>query len=936
MENATVPTLIANVRNVSEQIAELGVKCPHNIALSGCDEQLNYAGLERKANQFAGYLTQFGVISGGTVAICMERSFDWIVAALGVMRAGAAYVPLDPAWPDSRVRFAVEDSGASVLVARAILLERLQLGAQGIDPRRDSVAISATPEAIPKPIDPKSLAYVIYTSGSTGVPKGVEITHSNLNHLIQWHRNALGVTQRDRASHIAGLGFDAAVWEIWPNLAAGATVCLADDEVRSCPALLQQWIIREQVTLAFVPTVHAAPMFVMDWPATTALRVLLTGGDVLHRAPAVQLPFQVVNNYGPTECTVVTTSSVLTPGALELPPIGRPVTGANVYLLDEQGAELGEGELGEIYIGGAGVGQGYRKLPDATERAFRPDPFSLSPDARMYRTGDRGLRRPDGQIEFRGRVDRQTKIRGQRVELDEIASVLKDHPTIDFCTVIASINSDGENHLVAHVLLKQNVCAPTAYELQKYLLATLPDYMVPALFVRLETLPLSPNGKIDLTMLEQPTDKNRLERTEEKAPATATAAKLLAIMQELLGNRSFRAEDNFFLAGGHSLLGMQLLLRLRSAFGVDLTIQQLFEAPTVERLASLVETRLAEGRLSTIWADLLGVKQVGLDVSFLDVGGRPELLDSLRRRIAAEFDHDFTIAKLLQSPTVRQQAELIRGDMNHEIVLPPGVLALRARRSRKSIFWVHDLLVGLAKAFGEDLSLLFVKLTSEDVASIGQSATLQGIAKCLVSKILATQPDGSYMIGGFCVGGIVAYEIATQLRADGHEVSLLVLLDPPSPSSVRRPHAWAPKLSEPRYLLKRVGRLGLRTSLVKVRGLIRERVAKLSERTGEAAPDQEMIEKAACEYRLQSYEGKVLLVLSSDHPPHMNLLPGWQAVIPSNLHIEYVSGHHGDLMKEPNVRNVADAIVPHLISKTDDGFLAFGVRASSASAQSTM
>jgi amino acid adenylation domain-containing protein len=590
---------VRDVRSVPEQISELRDAYPLSIALSYSDRQLSYEELDRKADRFAGHLVQLGIVSGDTVAICMERSFDWIVAALGIMRAGAAYVPLDSAWPDARLRFAVNDSGATAFVARAALLDRLEIKARGVDPCRDAAAIAACPEVARRAVPLESLAYVIYTSGSTGVPKGVEITHANLSHLVQWHRDAFGVTRQDRASHLAGLGFDAAVWEIWPHLCAGSTVCLADDAVRSSPELMQQWIIRERVTIAFVPTVHAAPMMAMEWPATTALRFLLTGGDGLHHGPAVQLPFDVVNNYGPTECTVVATSSVLKPGTTGAPPIGRPIAGASVYLLNENGEPVPDGSTGEIYIGGAGVGRGYRNLPESAERSFLPDrfagaPVAGAPGARMYRTGDRGVRRPDGEIEFRGRADRQTKIRGQRVELDEIGSVLAHHPSIEFAAAITNISEAGEKQLVAYVLPKEKACVPTARELQSHLLNSLPDYMIPATFVRLHALPLSPNGKLDLTMLPQPTEANLLESKAAKAPATPIEEKLLTVMRELLKNDAVSPEDNFFLAGGHSLLGMQLVMRLRDAFGVDLTLQQLFEAPTVERLALVVETMLID------------------------------------------------------------------------------------------------------------------------------------------------------------------------------------------------------------------------------------------------------------------------------------------------------------------------------------------------------
>jgi amino acid adenylation domain-containing protein len=586
--------LTANLRPVPEQISELKSDHPLAVALSHGQRRLSMADLDVQADRFAGYLQGLGVESGGTVAICTERSIEWIVAALGIMRAGAAYVPLDTAWPDERLRFAVNDSRADVLVARAEVLDRLQVKAAGVDPWRDAALIGAAPAFKAKPIDQESLAYVIYTSGSTGVPKGVEITHANLAHLIRWHWEAFKVTRHDRASHLAGLGFDAAVWEIWPNLTAGATVCIIDDDLRSSPELIRQWMIRERVTIGFVPTVHARPMMALAWPAETDLRLLLTGGDALHHSPPAGLPFEVVNNYGPTECTVVATSCVLKPESPGVPPIGHAIAGATVYLLDETCAEVPDGSVGEIYIGGTGVGRGYRNLPDVTELSFQRDPFANWPDARMYRSGDRGLRRPDGEVEFRGRVDRQAKIRGYRIELDEVGSVLAHHPSLAFATAVIHTPEGGENQLLAYVLPKQNASGPTIDELQEHLLRSLPEYMVPAIFVRLEAVPLSPNGKIDLTALPQPAHANRLEKSVGRVAVSPVEEKLLTMLRALLENNSIGAEDNIFLAGGHSLLGMQLVIRLRNAFGVDVTLRQLFEAPTVTRLAVLVEAMLLE------------------------------------------------------------------------------------------------------------------------------------------------------------------------------------------------------------------------------------------------------------------------------------------------------------------------------------------------------
>lgn len=586
--------LHSNPSPIPDQISKVAEIAPLSVALSHGCRQLTYTELDSKADRLAACLGERGLVPGGTVAICMERSFDWIVAALGIMRAGGAYVPLDLAWPDARLRYAIEDSGSTFVVARAALLDRLQVKAQGLDPERDVAAVASAQPVPRRSLAPESLAYLIYTSGSTGVPKGVEITHANLRNLTDWHRQAFGVTEKDRASHLAGLGFDAAVWELWPNLAAGATICLAEDAVRSSPELIKQWMIRERVTIGFVPTVHASPMIAMDWSETTSLRYLLTGGDVLHHYPKSQLPFKVVNNYGPTEGTVVSTSGPLTPGLPGTPSIGSPISGTSLYLLDESGLQVSQGTTGEIYIGGRSIGRGYRNLPDLTTQCFLPDPFTGTPDGRMYRTGDRGMLLPSGEIEFRGRLDRQTKIRGQRVELDEISSILSDHSAVEFAAALATTSPSGENVLVAYVLPKDGDTALTSHDLQNHLLRTLPDYMVPAIFVRLRELPVSPSGKLDLKNLPSPVDAELLDGRPERAPASPIEERLLAMVREILGSKSVSAQDSFFLAGGHSLLGMQLVMRLRETFGVELTLRQLFEAPTVERLAVVIESLLID------------------------------------------------------------------------------------------------------------------------------------------------------------------------------------------------------------------------------------------------------------------------------------------------------------------------------------------------------
>jgi amino acid adenylation domain-containing protein len=911
-----MPSLTLEARSVSEQISELLDAMPHSIALRNGEQQLTYKELDARADRFAGYLVEFGVTSGGTVAICMERSFDWIVAALGIMRAGAAYVPLDASWPDARITFAAKDSGVTVLVAREALFNRLQFEQGGavisIDPARDAAAIAATPPLPSRTLAPESLAYMIYTSGSTGTPKAMEITHANLSHLVRWHRDTFQVTPDDCASHVLGLGFDAAVMEIWPHLAAGATLCFADESVRSSPELLQAWMLREGVTISLLPTVLGERLMTMDWPAETALRLLVVGGDVLQQGPAYPLPFEVVNNYGPTETTVAATYSVLVPGATGAPPIGHPITGATVYLLDEDGQPVSDGEIGEIYIGGDGVGRGYRSRTDLTQQRFLRDPFSTEPGARMYRTGDRGSRRPDGEIEFRGRLDRQTKIRGFRVELDEIASNLNSHSTLDFATVVTRKSDLGENQLVANVLPKSKEAVPTANDLQEHLLKTLPDYMVPATFVCLDALPLSPNGKIDLAKLAQSTDGRVLERVTVKGPASSAEVKVLAIVRELLKNDQIGTADNFFLVGGHSLLGTQLLVRLRNEFGVDLALRQLFEAPTVEGLSGLVEGIVGQAWLTKVWAEVLRRDEVQPDENFFELGGESELLAAVQRRISVEFGRQIPIDRLVAHPTVREQAELMISEKQTQPALPVGVIPLQTKGTGHPIFWMHYFNFSLSNVMGEERPFLVVRMLSEDFPALGEAPTLESIAACHVRKIVATQPQGPYTVGGLCLGAVLAFEVGYQLRAAGHEVSLL-LLDPPSPKTLEG--GMRPKLTQPLYLLKRASRLGFKTSIARLRNRLFPQPAPPAEVQApktEVNIAQGMLERAAAVFQPRQYDGRVLVVLADERPPHLDFLPAWQKVIPANLDAQTLPGHHEDLIYGESAHRVAKVIHTHL------------------------
>jgi amino acid adenylation domain-containing protein len=549
-----------------------------------------------------------GVGHEAPVGICLERSFDYVIAALATWKAGGAYLPLDPQWPAERREFILNDAQAPALITRSGVISKTRYV---IDLEASATIIAREPAACaPLHLNRSDLAYIVYTSGSTGQPKGVEVTHGNLLNLIFWHRRVFGVTPADRASHLAGLAFDAAVWELWPYLSAGASVALVDDTVRISPDLLREWMVAREITVGFVPTTLAEPMLTAPWPQSCKLRFLLTGADTLHRYPSGDLPFTLINNYGPTECTVVATSGAVRPVSSDrtMPPIGAPIANTQIYLLDENQKPVSKGATGEIYIGGSSVARGYRNQPALTIEKFLPNPFSPAQDARMYRTGDLGCMLPDGQIGFRGRLDGQEKIRGHRIEPDEITSVLQRHPRVASCAVAAIADVNGEKCLAAYVVAadRNTSALPlTDVELRKFLAHRLPDFMVPSVFVGVRELPLTSSGKLDRAALPQPSPENTLAPSHFRAPRSPIEIQIAAILSELLHVERVGLDDNFFLLGGHSLMGAQLILRVRERFGVELSLRHLFEASTVANLAMEIE-RMVMAKLESMSEDEAG------------------------------------------------------------------------------------------------------------------------------------------------------------------------------------------------------------------------------------------------------------------------------------------------------------------------------------------
>ncbi len=578
---------------ITELIGSQTVANPSAPAVLHVDESLTYDELDSRSSRLANYLISLGIGDGDLVAICLPRSLNAVVASLAVLKTGAAYLPIDPAHESERLNFVLQDAKPAALIASdqtPIHAVPESLRTITLEKEVDRIA-HCSAQTPPQKATPDSLAYVIYTSGSTGRPKGVEITHGALLNLIAWHNTAFTITRDDRGSHLASPSFDASVWELWPYLTAGASIRIVDDKIRNDATALRNWLVRNQITACFAPTPLAEQMITLRWPPHTALRWLLTGADTLYSYPPPNLPFAFVNNYGPTECTVVATSGVVPPNTKNSgrkPSIGCAISNVTAYILDESLTPVEPGKIGELYLGGKSVARGYRNRPDWTAERFLSDPFSVEPSARMYRTGDMVRNMPDGELEFLGRIDTQVKVRGHRIELDEIVMAVNRCPDIRASAVAVRGDSSGTKQIVAYVVIDVSASLRES-NLRDFLRQQLPDYMQPSVFVRLDTLPLNANGKLDREALPEVTDENIWREQAAVLPQTPLEERLAAIVSGLLGMNRVSTHDNFFALGGNSLLGTQMLTRIGEELGIELPLRTIFDHPTVVDLAKEIE-----------------------------------------------------------------------------------------------------------------------------------------------------------------------------------------------------------------------------------------------------------------------------------------------------------------------------------------------------------
>jgi amino acid adenylation domain-containing protein/non-ribosomal peptide synthase protein (TIGR01720 family) len=576
---------------------------PEAIALTEADQHLTYRELDRRSNQLAHYLQSQGIGVESRVGLYVERSLTTIIAILGILKSGAAYVPLDPAYPPERLTFILSDANVSLVLTQSDLVESLSLSVPSICLDTELSITAASDAPLHPPVFPDNLAYIIYTSGSTGQPKGVAIPHCNVTRLFTATQPWFNFNHEDVWTWFHSHAFDFSVWEIWGALLYGGRLVVVPYELSRSPAafyalLLQQGVtVLNQTPSAFRQLMQAEPLVTSSLPLR--LRLVMFGGEALEfqslrpwfdrhgEAP------QLVNLYGITETTVHVTYYPLQPNQISPASlIGQPIPDLQLYLLDAQLQPVPLGMPGEIYVGGAGLARGYFNHPGLTAERFIPHPYSDRPGARLYRTGDLARYRADGSLEYWGRADQQVKLRGFRIELGEIESTLSQHPQVQDVVVVVREDEPGQKRLVAYVVCpKYSVDCPEAQavssDLRRWVQDRLPSYMVPASFVRLEKLPLTANGKIDRRVLPSP----QLDRLEAGyTPArTAVEQTLVAIWREVLGVETVGIHDNFFELGGDSILSIQVIARATQE-GLQFTPKQLFQHQTIAELALVVDT----------------------------------------------------------------------------------------------------------------------------------------------------------------------------------------------------------------------------------------------------------------------------------------------------------------------------------------------------------
>jgi amino acid adenylation domain-containing protein len=835
-------------------------RMPHAPAVVFEGTTLTYAALNARATDLAAHLQAHGARPGQRIGICIERSLATVVSALGVLKTGAAYVPLDPVNPDPRLAYLAEDAGLSLVLSDGVRPHSLFAGAEivAIDARGQVAA-----EHPPLPLAPAvsgvdDIAYVLYTSGSTGLPKGVEVRHGGLMNFLCSMAREPGLTAADVVLATTPISFDISGLELFLPLLVGGCAVVAPSAVRTDGRMLAERLAASGATLMQATPSTFRLLLAAGWQGAPGL-TLLCGGEAMTRDLAdALLPRcgELWNLYGPTETTIWSTLHRVTPGEGPI-PIGRAIDRTVLRVLEPAGdaglRQVPAGRTGELYIGGEGLARGYLNRPELNAKHFIPDPFSSVPGARLYRTGDLVRQRADGNLIYIGRADDQVKVRGFRIEPGEVEAAVLAEPGVQAAAVAARPDSLGDLQLVAYLVPRRSCADHTQLigQLRANLPAKLPAWMVPTRFAVLDALPLTPNGKVDRRALPVPNDETSLlEAAAYVAPQTDMQRSLLGLWEQLLGLHGFGIRRDFFEIGGHSLLVAEMFGRIEAAFGCHLPLATIFEAPTVEALAARIE------------------------------------------------------ATATSSPEVRQA----------------GLVPLRRGKLSPALFLViaanedEELYLNLAGRFDDNRSVLAVRAV-DDAGCPAVFDRLADFATHLAASIVRLQPQGPYLLGGQCTGGVIAFEIAQQLQRAGEVVDLVVLME--AADSRACPVRGANPLPWHRALRQR-----LRDAPITLNQLFRDRNARLPGflRNHRSLSNTRRVLDFARRNHAASgvFHGKVVLLRAragdgrpSDVPfieQYRDPLFGWGAHVAGELCVHDVPGGHGSMLEEPHVSHTAAII----------------------------
>jgi amino acid adenylation domain-containing protein len=815
-------------------------RTPDAIAVEFGEAKWTFRQLIARANTISSHLRQTGVERGSVVAVVLHRSLDMLAGLLAILKAGAAYLPLDPEVPRARRDLCLYDAKpAAILAQRAV--QDLPTDVAPILTIEELRRTNLSDLRPTSSVESDDLAYVIYTSGTTGNPKGVEIPHSSIVNLLASMQREPGFMSSDRLLAVTTVCFDIAALELFLPLISGGCVTIASFDVARDPCLLASAIEASKCTVMQATPATWLALLSAGWNGPQSPREfkVLCGGEPLSRELAERLlatGAEVWNMYGPTETTVWSTIHRVHHGNGPV-SIGKPIANTTAYILDEQQQLVPVGVPGKLYLGGSGLARGYRNRQELTAERFTV--VEAAGIARLYDTGDLAARHTDGTIECLGRIDNQVKIRGFRVELEAVEAAVRRHPHVSAAAARVWPDAAGSTRLSVYVV-GNGTSPPNTAALRQFLRVDYPDFMIPSDVIEVDALPLSVNGKIDRTKLPPP-------RSGSKCPVQTGSA-------------------------------------------------------------TAVEDQLAE-----IWKSLLGLDAVNSQDSFFDLGGQSLMVAALQQRIGQVFGRRPSMAMLFQAQTLERQAALLEASQGRS---SSGIQPLQPKGARPAIYWLHPspLISNLTTALGTDQPTIGVGLTEDDLALLSSEPTLENIAACHVKRILNFKSRGPYYLGGLCVGGILAFEAASQLRRAGHEVPLVTLLDAQNPVFFRPVGTIPNELSKAYFYLRQA----LVTAHPQDRATLRQRLQRFFARVHQASlqpgfqpeyvtGDSIVIAAAYC-YKPTTYPGNVLLLQPSHRPRGVDHGPGWKTVVTGSLIQRDIAAHHDDLLNRDVARNVAAAI----------------------------